>query len=39
MLLYAISMRGSFNIDSLVIKFRAIKDYTYLNSIDIYSFL
>ena len=38
-LLYIIFIRDSFNINSLVIKFKAINNYTYLNSIDIYSFL
>ena len=39
MLSYTISIRGSFNIDSLIIKSRATKDYAYLDSIGIYSFL
>ena len=39
MLLYIVSIRGFFNINSLVIKSRVINNYTYLNSIDIYSFL
>ena len=38
MLLYVIFIRGSFNIGSLIIKSRATKDYTYLDSVDIYSF-
>ena len=38
-LLYIIPIRGSLNMNSLVIKSRAINNYTYLDSIDIYSFL
>ena len=38
-LLYVVSIRDFFNINSLVIKSRVINNYTYLNSIDIYSFL
>ena len=38
-LLYIVSIRGFFNINSLVIKSRATNNYTYSNSIDIYSFL
>ena len=39
MLLYIVSIRGSFNGSSLVIKLRAINNYTYSSNIDIYSFL
>ena len=39
MLLYIAPIRGSFNIDSLVIKLRATNNYTYLDNIEVYSFL
>ena len=38
MLLYIISIRGFFNIDSLVIKSRLIDNHTYFSKIEIYSF-
>ena len=38
-LLYTISIRGSIDIDSLVIKLRATNNYAYSNKVDVYSFL
>ena len=38
-LLYIVSIRGFFNISSLIMKFKAINNYTCLSNIDIYSFL
>ena len=38
-LLYTTSIRGSFNIDSLVIKLRVTNNHTYSNNIEVYSFL
>ena len=39
MLSYIVSIRGSFNVDSLVIKLRAINDYAYSSNVEICSFL
>ena len=38
-LLYIIFIRGSFYIDSLVIKFKVINNYIYLSNVEIYIFL
>ena len=39
MLLYVVPMRGSFDINSLVIKLRVINNYIYSDNIEICSFL
>ena len=38
MLLSIVSIRGFFNIDSLIIKSKAINNYIYSSDIEIYSF-
>ena len=39
MLLYVVPIRGFFDVDSLVIKLRAIDNHAYSNKTEIYSFL
>ena len=39
MLLYVMPMRDSFNINSLIIKLRAINDHIYSSNVEVYSFL